>query len=65
MIEHDAVAESGVIASPDPIRGEIVKAYVVLAESYKSADKVKLIKDLQDHVKRITAPYKYPRKASG
>ena len=59
LIEHPAVAESAVVASPDPVRGEIVKAFVVLKPGYISSDE--LVLSLQDHVKRATAPYKYPR----
>ncbi|CCO09356.1 AMP-binding protein [Desulforamulus hydrothermalis] len=59
LIEHDAVAESAVVASPDDLRGEIVKAFVVLAEGYQPSPQ--LVKELQDHVKKVTAPYKYPR----
>ncbi len=60
LLEHDAVVESAVVASPDPLRGEVVKAFVVLADSQPISDE--LIKELQDHVKAVTAPYKYPRK---
>nr|XP_014429150.1 acyl-coenzyme A synthetase ACSM3, mitochondrial isoform X1 [Pelodiscus sinensis] len=62
LIEHPAVVESAVVSSPDPIRGEVVKAFIVLASDYVSHDSQKLIKELQDHVKKVTAPYKYPRK---
>nr|XP_032658016.1 acyl-coenzyme A synthetase ACSM3, mitochondrial-like isoform X1 [Chelonoidis abingdonii]XP_032658017.1 acyl-coenzyme A synthetase ACSM3, mitochondrial-like isoform X1 [Chelonoidis abingdonii]XP_032658018.1 acyl-coenzyme A synthetase ACSM3, mitochondrial-like isoform X1 [Chelonoidis abingdonii]XP_032658019.1 acyl-coenzyme A synthetase ACSM3, mitochondrial-like isoform X1 [Chelonoidis abingdonii]XP_032658020.1 acyl-coenzyme A synthetase ACSM3, mitochondrial-like isoform X1 [Chelonoidis abingdo len=62
LIEHPAVVESAVVSSPDPIRGEVVKAFVVLASDYVSHDPEKLIQELQDHVKKVTAPYKYPRK---
>ena len=57
--EHPAVAESAVIASPDEMRGEIVKAYVILAPGYTASPE--LASELQEHVKRVTAPYKYPR----
>jgi medium-chain acyl-CoA synthetase len=60
LIEHPAVAESAVVSSPDEVRGEVVKAFVVLAPGYKASDE--LVKELQDHVKKVTAPYKYPRK---
>jgi len=60
LIEHPAVKESAVVASPDEIRGEVVKAFVVLIEGYKPSDA--LIKELQEFVKKQTAPYKYPRK---
>lgn len=57
--EHPAVAESAVIASPDEMRGEIVKACVILAPGY--APSSELVEELQNHVKKVTAPYKYPR----
>ncbi len=57
--EHPAVAESAVIASPDEMRGEIVKACVILAPGYDPSPE--LAEELQNHVKRVTAPYKYPR----
>lgn len=60
LFEHPAVAESAVVASPDPTRGEVVKAFVVLAAGYGPSDE--LATELQNHVKAITAPYKYPRK---
>lgn len=60
LLEHPAVAESGVVASPDPVRGEVVKAFVVLAPGYAATDR--LVGELQNHVKSTTAPYKYPRK---
>lgn len=60
LIEHPAVAESAVVASPDPVRGDVVKAFVVLTPDHTPSDE--LVLSLQDHVKRTTAPYKYPRK---
>ncbi len=60
LIEHPAVAESAVVASPDETRGEVVKAFVILAPGYTPGDG--LVKELQNHVKSVTAPYKYPRK---
>ncbi|MFO7963240.1 MAG: AMP-binding protein [Desulfobacterales bacterium] len=60
LIRHPAVAESAVVSSPDAIRGEVVKAFVVLTPEYKPSDD--LIKELQEHVKKETAPYKHPRK---
>jgi acyl-coenzyme A synthetase/AMP-(fatty) acid ligase len=60
LIEHRAVAESAVVASPDDTRGEVVKAFVVLVQGVSGSDA--LARELQDHVKRVTAPYKYPRK---
>ncbi|XP_054549790.1 acyl-coenzyme A synthetase ACSM3, mitochondrial [Talpa occidentalis] len=62
LMEHPAVAESAVVSSPDPIRGEVVKAFIVLNPDYKSHDQQQLKKEIQEHVKKTTAPYKYPRK---
>ncbi|XP_039089593.1 acyl-coenzyme A synthetase ACSM3, mitochondrial [Hyaena hyaena] len=62
LIEHPAVAEAAVVSSPDPIRGEVVKAFIVLTRDYKSHDREQLKKEIQEHVKKVTAPYKYPRK---
>lgn len=59
LIEHSAVQEAAVVGSPDTIRGMIVKAYIVLAPGYEPSDN--LVKELQNHVKEVTAPYKYPR----
>jgi acetyl-CoA synthetase len=59
LIEHPAVVECAVTAAPDPIRGKVVKATIVLAKGYEPSDA--LTKELQDHVKHTTAPYKYPR----
>ena len=59
LVEHPAVMESAVIASPDPVRGEIVKAFVILAPGYQPSEA--LATELQEHVKTVTAPYKYPR----
>ena len=60
LIEHPAVAESAVVAKPDEMRGEIVMAFITLASGYEASDE--LAKDIQDFVKNLTAPYKYPRK---
>jgi len=60
LLEHPAVVESAVISSPDETRGEVVKAIVVVAEEREANDALRL--ELQNHVKSITAPYKYPRK---
>lgn len=60
LLEHPAVVESAVVSSPDEMRGEVVKAFVVLAAGVTGDDA--LVKTLQDHVKHVTAPYKYPRK---
>lgn len=58
---HPAVVECAITGVPDPIRGMVVKATVVLKDEYKSMAGPDLIKKLQDHVKHETAPYKYPR----
>ncbi|HEX7064797.1 MAG TPA: acyl--CoA ligase [Bacillales bacterium] len=60
LVKHAAVKECAVVASPDPDRGHIVKAYVIL-KNPKDADDPNLVGRLQDHVKELTAPYKYPR----
>jgi acetyl-CoA synthetase/medium-chain acyl-CoA synthetase len=59
LLEHPAVLESAVVGSPDPDRGNIVKAFVVLRAGYAAGDA--LVRELQEHCKRVTAPYKYPR----
>ena len=59
LVEHPDVVEAAVVAAPDPDRGAIVKAYVVLREGV--AGTKELVARLQDHVKSVTAPYKYPR----
>ena len=58
---HPAVVECAITGVPDPIRGMVVKATVVLAKDYKAKAGDDLIKELQNHVKHETAPYKYPR----
>jgi acetyl-CoA synthetase/medium-chain acyl-CoA synthetase len=60
LLEHDAVVESAVVSSPDETRGEVVKAFIVLSAGYEPGDELRA--ELQQHVKSITAPYKYPRK---
>lgn len=57
--ERPAVAESAVVGSPDQLRGEIVKAFIVLAPGHLPSEQ--LVKDIQEFVKQRTAPYKYPR----
>lgn len=59
MLEHDAVVECAITGTPDPVRGQVVKATVVLKNGYTPSPE--LIKELQEHVKKSTAPYKYPR----
>ena len=59
LIEHPAVAEAAVVAKPDQARGNIVKAFIVLAPGYEGSDELTIT--IQDHVKAVTAPYKYPR----
>jgi acetyl-CoA synthetase len=59
LLEHPAVKEAAVVGSPDVIRGMIVKAFIVLKEGYEPTEQ--LAKDIQRFVKKITAPYKYPR----
>lgn len=59
LIAHPAVLECAVTGAPHPIRGMVVKATIVLAKGYAASDE--LVKELQDHVKKNTAPYKYPR----
>ena len=60
LISHPAVAESAAVASPDEERGSVVKAYVVLTSGYEPDDE--LVRELQEHCKKVTAPYKYPRR---
>jgi len=59
LMEHPSVLECAVTAVPDSMRGQIVKATIVLARGYCASDE--LIRELQNHVKHVTAPYKYPR----
>ncbi len=59
LIEHPAVLEAGVVGVPDGVRGQIVKAFVVLRQTFVASDTLRA--ELQDHCKRVTAPYKYPR----
>ena len=59
LTEHPAIAESAVVGAPDPLRGEVVKAYVILASGYEPT--AELAADIQEFVKQQTAPYKYPR----
>jgi acetyl-CoA synthetase len=59
LIEHPAVQEAAVVGSPDDIRGLIVKAFVILKPGFTPSEA--LIREIQNHVKKVTAPYKYPR----
>ena len=61
LMLHPAVVECAITGVPDPIRGMVVKATVVLSDEYKDKASDDLVKELQNHVKRETAPYKYPR----
>ena len=59
LVSHGAVAEAAVVAAPDDERGSVVRAVVVLRDGHQPSDE--LARDLQEHVKAQTAPYKYPR----
>jgi acetyl-CoA synthetase len=59
VISHPSVLECAITGVPHPIRGQVVKATVVLAKGYQASPE--LAKEIQDHVKQVTAPYKYPR----
>jgi len=59
LVEHPAVVESAVVGKPDEVRGEIVKAFVILKQGYEPTEA--LIGEIQEFVKQLTAPYKYPR----
>ena len=59
LMEHPAVLECAVTGAPDPVRGQVVKATIVLTKNYTPSDE--LVKELQVYVKKQTAPYKYPR----
>jgi acetyl-CoA synthetase len=59
LMTHPAVLECAVTAVPDPVRGQVVKATIILARGYEASDALK--KELQNHVKKTSAPYKYPR----
>jgi acyl-coenzyme A synthetase/AMP-(fatty) acid ligase len=60
LVSHAAVAEAAVVATPDEERGSVVRAIVVLRDGYAPSDR--LVAELQEHVKAVTAPYKYPRR---
>ena len=59
LLEHPAVLEAAVVGKSDPVRGQIVKAFVVLRQAPAPSEELK--RELQEHCKRVTAPYKYPR----
>lgn len=61
LMTHPAVVECAITGVPDEIRGQVVKATIILGEKYREQAGEALIKELQNHVKQITAPYKYPR----
>ena len=61
LMTHPAVVECAITGVPDDVRGMVVKATVVLSFEYKGQESPELVAELQDHVKRETAPYKYPR----
>ncbi len=61
LMTHPGVVECAITGVPDPIRGQVVKATIVLSAEYKARIGDDLVKELQDHVKQTTAPYKYPR----
>ena len=59
LVEHDAVVEAAVVGKPDELRGQIVKAFVVLGKGFAPSESLK--SELQEHCRGLTAPYKYPR----
>lgn len=61
LMTHPAVVECAITGVPDEIRGQVVKATVILGKEWKDKASEALVKELQDHVKKVTAPYKYPR----
>ena len=61
LMTHPAVLECAITGEPDEVRGQVIKATIVLAEVYKEKAGPELIKEIQTHVKETTAPYKYPR----
>ena len=61
LMTHPAVVECAITGVPDEIRGQLVKATVILSKEYKLKAGESLVKELQEHVKSVTAPYKYPR----
>lgn len=61
LMTHPAVVECAVTGVPDEIRGQVIKATIVLAAGYRDKDRDALAREIQNHVKQVTAPYKYPR----
>lgn len=61
LMKHPAVVECAITGVPDEVRGQVIKATIVLAKEYKDKAGDDLIKEIQNHVKHTTAPYKYPR----
>ena len=61
LMTHPAVVECAITGVPDEIRGQVVKATIILSNDYKSKAGDMLAKEIQEHVKNVTAPYKYPR----
>jgi acetyl-CoA synthetase len=61
LITHPAVVECAITGVPDEVRGQVVKATIILAAPYKAQAGPDLVKEIQDYVKKTTAPYKYPR----
>jgi acetyl-CoA synthetase len=59
VISHPSVLECAITGFPDPVRGQVVKATIVLTNDYEPTEELK--KEIQNHVKKVTAPYKYPR----
>ena len=59
LLTHPSVLECAAVGSPHPVRGEVVKAFVVLKRGWEPSEN--LMAELQDHTKQVTAPYKYPR----
>ncbi|HET7733535.1 MAG TPA: AMP-binding protein [Paludibacter sp.] len=61
LMTHPAVVECAITGVPDEIRGQVVKATIILSKEYKDKASNELVKEIQEHVKTVTAPYKYPR----
>jgi acyl-coenzyme A synthetase/AMP-(fatty) acid ligase len=62
LMSHAAVLDCAAVGSPDPQRGEVVKAFVILRDDWKAQANDEFVRELQEHVKQSTAPYKYPRR---